>query len=455
MVNSVLPRGPHQRHDGSNEVLAHRMAAHDRLAHQSQVVLRLGQMLLSFGASAYRVKKSMADVARAVGISEHRAQVTYTEIVATAYANGTFRTELAEQRLMGVNADKIDRINNYVASLKGKSVRVEDVSEELDKIARVPGLYDWFSNALASGLACAAFAFLNGGGWVECSAVAVASFFGQALRRQMLVRHMNHFGVWMACGALAAMIYILLVAPAQHFLGLESTHQAGFISALLFLVPGFPPVTGLIDLGRQDFQGGVGRLVYVVMLVMSAGVAVWAISAIFGWSVTPEYGVALAPWLHYLLRFATSFVAAYGFAMLFNSPHRVCFAAAMIGAVINTARIGLALQLHVPVPAAVGLAALAAGLLAVFVARKTRFSRVTLSVPAVVIMIPGVPLYRALTYLNNAQIDDAIAALVTVMFTIVAIGMGLALSRMLTDKNWLVEKQERVPNLWEYEEENA
>ena len=54
------------------------MAAHDRLAHQSQVVLRLGQMLLSFGASAYRVKKSMADVARAVGISEHRAQVTYT-----------------------------------------------------------------------------------------------------------------------------------------------------------------------------------------------------------------------------------------------------------------------------------------------------------------------------------------------------------------------------------------
>ena len=124
---------------GRDEVLAQRMAAHDRLAHQSQVVLRLGQMLLSFGASAYRVKKSMADVARAVGISEHRAQVTYTEIITTAYANGTFRTELAEQRLMGVNADKIDRINNYIASINGKSVRVEDVSDELDKIAKVPG----------------------------------------------------------------------------------------------------------------------------------------------------------------------------------------------------------------------------------------------------------------------------------------------------------------------------
>ena len=113
------------------------------------------------------------------------------------------------------------------------------------------------------------------------------------------------------------------------------------------------------------------------------------------------------------------------------------------------------LSIRLPAPAAVGLAALAAGLLAVFVARRTRFSRVTLSVPAVVIMIPGVPLYRALTYLNNQQIDEALGALFTVMFTIVAIGMGLALSRMLTDKNWLVEKQDRVPNLWEYEEENA
>jgi len=73
-------------------------------------------------------------------------------------------------------------------------------------------------------------------------------------------------------------------------------------------------------------------LVYVTMLVMSAGVAVWAISAVFGWSGTPEYGGSLVPWLHYLLRFLTSFVAAYGFAMLFNSPQRVCATAALIGA---------------------------------------------------------------------------------------------------------------------------
>ena len=427
----------------------HRMAAHDRLAYQSRVVLRLGQMLLAAGAGSYRVKASMRTCAEAVGIEKHHAQVTFTEVVATAYANGTFRTELAEQRLLGVNADRIDRITNYLASIEGTQVLVEDVDKALDEIERVKPLYGWLANALASGLACAAFAFLNAGGWVECSVVAIAAFIGQFLRRQMLKRHMNHFGVWMVCGGVAASAYILCVYLAQKYMGIEPTHQAGFISALLFLVPGFPLVTGIIDLVRHDFAGGIQRIVYVAMLVVSAGVAVWSISEVFNWSVTPVYVVSLPAYIHFPLRFFTSFVAAFGFAMLFNSPPKVCAAAALIGAVINTGRIALAVELGMPVPAAVGLAALCAGLLAAAVAAKTRYSRVTLSVPAVVIMIPGVPLYRSLTYLNNGQTMEALEQLSTVLFTIVAIGIGLAISRMLTDRAWLMESPTGVPRLEE------
>ena len=427
----------------------HRMAAHDRLAYQSRVVLRLGQMLLAAGAGSYRVKASMRTCAEAVGIEKHHAQVTFTEVVATAYANGTFRTELAEQRLLGVNADRIDRITNYLATIEGTQVLVEDVDKALDEIERVKPLYGWLANALASGLACAAFAFLNAGGWVECSVVAIAAFIGQFLRRQMLKRHMNHFGVWMVCGGVAASAYILCVYLAQKYMGIEPTHQAGFMSALLFLVPGFPLVTGIIDLVRHDFAGGIQRIVYVAMLVVSAGVAVWSISKVFNWSVTPVYVVSLPAYIHFPLRFFTSFVAAFGFAMLFNSPPKVCAAAALIGAVINTGRIALAVELGMPVPAAVGLAALCAGLLAAAAAAKTRYSRVTLSVPAVVIMIPGVPLYRSLTYLNNGQTMEALEQLSTVLFTIVAIGIGLAISRMLTDRAWLMESPTGVPRLEE------
>ena len=435
---------------GEISLTMHRMVAHDRLAHQSRVVLRLGEMLLGAGASAFRVKSAMAKTARAVGIERQHAQVTYSEIIATAYANGTFRTELAEQRTMGVNADRIDRLNNYVDSLEGRTALVEEVDTELDRIGKIGPQYGWLANALASGVACAGFSFLNHGGPIECSAVAVAAFAGQWLRRQMLHRKMNHFGVWMACGAVASLIYVLLVGGAQQFFGLEPAHQAGFISAVLFLVPGFPLVTGIIDLVRQDFMAGVSRLTYVLMLVVSAGMAIWIVSLIFNWSVTPSYDYDLPLPALQALRLLASFVASYGFAMLFNSPPKVCAAAAAIGAIVNVGRLALVDTAGLPVQAAVGLAALCAGLLAAAVASRTHYSRVTLSVPAVVIMIPGVPLYRAFAYLNDGHTADALGSLFTVLFTIVAIGVGLALARMLTDRNWLMEDSHGAPNLGAY-----
>ncbi len=428
-------------------VTLQRVQAHDRLAHQSRVVLRLGQMLLSSGASAFRVKYSMALLARAVGIQEHRAQVTYTEIMTTAYANGTFRTELAENRVLGINADRIDRIVNYIESLRGTRAIVEDVDAELDRLEKVKPLYGWLENALASGLACAAFAFLNGGGPVECSLVAIAAFIGQFLRRQMLHRRMNHFGVWMACGFTAALVYIGGLHLLDVTMGIGATHHAGVISSILFLVPGFPLVTGIIDLVRHDFHSGIARLMYVMMLLASAGFAVWALSLAFEWPLRQDYVVPVTGVLLYVLRFLTSFVAAFGFAMLFNSPYKVCAAGAVIGAVINVVRLFLRDEFAVPNQAAVGVAALLAGLLAYWVAQRTRFSRVTLSVPAVVIMIPGVPLYRALAFLSSGNTTEALVALFEVVFVISAIGIGLSLSRMLTDTEWLVENPKAVPRL--------
>lgn len=429
------------------------MIAHDLLAHQSRIVLRLGQMLLACGASGYRVIDSMARLARCVGIEEHHAQVTYTEIVATAYAHGTFRTELTEQRAMGVNADLLDRLTAFVSGLNGR-VNVADVDRRLDEIEAKPPLYGTFLNALASGVACAGFCFLNRGGLVECSAVAFAAFFGQLLRKQMMRRRMNHFGVWMACAAVASLLYVGLVSLGEATLHVAPTHEAGFVSSVLFLVPGFPLVTSIIDLVRQDFQVGISRATYVFMLMMSTGISVWMVSLALNWSVTPQWDYHLPLLTLIAARLVATFVASYGFAMLFNSPPLVCVWAALIAALINAGRFEL-LNLNVPAQMAAGLAAFVAGLLATLVASRTRFSRVTLSVPAVVIMIPGVPMYRLTTYLSEGQAQSAVAQLFIVAFTMVAIGVGLALSRMVTDRNWLMSRPRRVPNLGTYPPSSA
>ena len=403
-------------------------------------------MMLSAGASSFRVKDAMAKLATAVGIEEHHAQVTYTEITTTAYANGTFRTELAEQRVMGVNADRIDRINTFIANLPVRLL-VEEADAALDAIEHEGPLYTGLVPAVIAGIACAAFCFLNKGGVIECAAVLFAAFFGQWLRKSLMKRHVNHFGVWFLCGALASGTYIAIIAALSHAGVVDSTHEAGVVSAILFLVPGFPMVTSLLDLIRQDFSAGISRGVYVTMLLMSSAISVWAVTSALGWSVEPTSEVYhFSTIVLFGSRFVATFIAACGFAVLFNAPLTACALAGLNGAIINTLRLTMQ-DVGLPWMAAVGLASLGAGLIAHVLSRHTQHSRISLSVPAAVVMIPGVPLYRAIAAMSNGMVVDAIAETVTIMMVITAIGAGLAIARMMTDPHWRMEDPHPVPRL--------
>ena len=420
---------------------------HTRLAHQTHVVLRLGQYMLASGASAFRVQDGMERLARAVGIERLHVQMTYTTITATAWANGTFRTEVVEQRNLGVNADRIDRFNAYVQSLPA-SLLVEDAVKDIEEIHRRPALYSIPVSSVASGLACAGFAFLNKGGLVECLAVLVAALVGQAVRRLLLKRHVNHFMTWMVCGFAASGLYMAIVGSLQSTEVIDATHQAGMVSAVLFLVPGFPLVTSILDLIRQDFIAGISRGTYVVMLLIATAASVWAVSSIFDWSIsTTQPGYSLEPLPLAAGRALATFIAAYGFAMLFNAPAQACLLAGLNGTIINVARlVGQDADLN-PV-GAVGIAAFFAGIIAHVFSRHSRFSRVTLSVPAVVVMIPGVPLYRAMTAMSAGQdVLTALESTVTLLLTTTAIGVGLALARVVTDRHWRMEEPPEVPTL--------
>lgn len=408
---------------------------------QSGVVLRLGRLMLGSGSGSYRVKSSMARAAAAVGLDRHEAQVTLTEIATSSYAGGNFRTEVTEQRTVGVNADRLDALHDVVRDLDAHTT-VESLEAQLDRIEATGPRYGAVVNALASGFACAAFCFLNGGGFIECGAVLVAALIGQWVRRILLGKRFNHFLVWLLCGALASGIYIGVVSALEASGVADATHQGGIISAILFLIPGFPMVTAMLDLVRLDVSAALSRAAYVLLVMAAAGVAVWTVTYLSGWEVDATY-LAQPPalWL-WTLRFVCSFIAAAGFAVLFNTAPGTAVAAGAIGAIANTGRLALVNLAGVPWHLSVGLAALAVGLMCALASRVLEHSRVTLSVPAVVIMIPGVPFYRAISALNDATVDpsaavgSAAASLVEVFLVVTAIGAGLALARVLTDRNW-------------------
>ena len=119
----------------------------------------------------------------------------------------------------------------------------------------------------------------------------------------------------------------------------SGNHQGGIISAILFLIPGFPMVTAMLDLVRQDFSSALSRSAYVVMVMASTGVVVWTVTHAFHWQVEATSASAPTGAALYALRLLCSFVAAYGFAILFNAPARACLLSAVIGALANTGRL--------------------------------------------------------------------------------------------------------------------
>lgn len=411
------------------------------LIRRSGAALRVGRLSLAAGTGSYRVKASMARLARALGVDRHEAHVTLTEITATSHRGHSFRTEVTEVRSIGINADRLARIERFVTRFErdrdrtGHEVPVEDVEAGLDELATTPPLYGALRNALWSGIACAAFAFLNNGGGVEILGVFIGAMLGQAVRRALLHRGWNQFGVTMLAATAAAFTYLGLV-EALHALDVTTTrHEAGYVSAVLFLIPGFALVTGALDLARLDFSAGLARLTYALMILTSAALALWGVSAVVGLEPGTLRPLAL-PWGVLLaLRFVASFLGVLGFALMFNSPWRMAIGAATVGMVANVVRLEL-VDAGVVVQAAAAIAALLVGLVGTYAGPRLDVPRVTISVPAVVIMVPGVTAYRAVFALSEGETGDALVYGVQAALVVVALSIGLAVARMLTDRQW-------------------
>src|SRR5690606_18119624 len=136
-------------------------------------------------------------------------------------------------------------------------------------------------------------------------------------------------------------VYVGIVLGLEELGVADASPEAGLISPVLYLVPGFPLVTGVLDLVRMDLSAGVARLAYVTVTLLSAGVSVWAwprVSALVndGTTTTVRAGPRLLA-----LQVVASADAAAGFAMLGHDAPRAASVAAVIGGIANPARIYL------------------------------------------------------------------------------------------------------------------
>ena len=407
---------------------------------EADAVLRLGLLMVAAGTGGYRVIRAMKRAARAMGFDRLDAEISITSVVCTFHRGVSFRTVVATQPAPVVDASRIEALEHLTHHLPNR-MSANALTMCLDDIVHSV-THRWSRPVLmvAAGAACAAFALLNYFPAEGAAAVAVAAACGQLVRMILASRHLNQLGVVAVAAATSCLVFYLLnwALPLTHLPDDARAFAAGYIAAVLYLIPGFPLFSSMLDLSRFDITAGLTRLCYAMAVITAATMSVALVSAMTGLSpLSIDAPTPTARW--YLLAAVASFVGVGGFALLFNSSRRMVLFAASIGVVANMVRLVM-IDAGVQPQYAAYTGGVVVGLLGAVITAQTTLPRITMTVPASVIMIPGTAMYRAVHFLNSGDIDQALSNAATAGLIIVWISAGLVTARILTDRDWAFGK---------------
>ena len=276
----------------------------------------------------------------------------------------------------------------------------EALHSQLDEIERIHGLYSPAALGLASALACGAFTFLLGGGPLEMILAFAGAGIGNAIRCKLGKHHFTLFMCIAVSVSSACLVYAGFLKLAELLFHISVQHEAGYICSMLFIIPGFPFITSGIDLAKLDMRSGLERLAYAIIVVMVAAVSAWLMALLLHLKPVDFLPLELSAAQRILFRLLASFCGVFGF----------------------------------PPAAAAFFGALTAGLLASLIKTKVGYPRISITVPSIVIMVPGLYLYRAIYNLGIMSLNVSASWFAAAILIIVALPLGLIFARILTDK---------------------
>ncbi|CDA25867.1 uncharacterized protein BN528_00370 [Roseburia sp. CAG:197] len=337
----------------------------------------------------------------------------------------------------------------------------EEIHKRLDEIEQIHALYSPVKLGLAAALACCGFTFLLGGGPVEMIFAFIAAGVGNLIRMKLIKHHYTLFLNIAVSISAACLTYAVCLHMAELLFHISAVHEAGYICSMLFIIPGFPFITSGIDLAKLDLRSGLERLTYSIIIVLVATMFAWIMArsglerltysiiivlgaTVFAWimalllKLQPQDFAALhlGNMMHLFLRLIASFCGVFGFSIMFNSSVYMAATAACIGAVANTLRLELVDFTGMPSAAAAFIGALTAGLLASIIKRNHGYPRISLTVPSIVIMVPGLYLYRAIYNFGIMSLTEAVSWFAAAIMIIVSLPLGLIFARILTDRTF-------------------
>ncbi|MFJ9035453.1 threonine/serine exporter ThrE family protein [Streptomyces sp. NPDC102406] len=404
----------------------------DLQAYGARVVdlaIRVGEALLSYGASAEEAVAGMLVTAETYGLCYCEPGVTLGSVSLSAYAPGELTPLHATRTIRGHDTDfrALGRMHALVDRISGHGLSLEEARAEagrvLDAPASVGGRGARWRVPVQTGLVAAGGGPVFGGGPLTslCSFVAGAlgSLLGGWLGRNGVPAFYRFAVAAMPAAVLA--LAVSRVAPA-------SAVQAVVVAGVLGLLPTVTFVSAVQDALAGHYLTAVGRLfdaLLVFAAVVTGVVAVLGVGQLFG------LGVPIVPSVRRSEHLGAPGVGAVVFAVAVaaraRTPRRDWLPAAVLGlggfvVSVEFELLGFSSLLGTALVAAV------VGGAGHWVARRRRESALPLVVPGIAPLLPGGALYAALGALASGRTTVGIGGMVNVAAVTLALAVGVGLS---------------------------
>ena len=287
-----------------------------------------------------------------------------------------------------------------------KKLSFAECKKRYEGILNSPRISGWPLILIAS-CGNAAFSQLFGG-FYSIPVVFVGTFFGFWLKDVLQKRKLNALLVTM----LSAFVSSFIVGCMAKFFGF--TTDIALSTSVLFLIPGVPLINSVIDFIDGHILAGVSRLINALSTIVAMTLGLIATIFLLDINYHLEFTrsaphVSLTVPLILDALFAA--VAGMGFGAISNPPKKALFAAGVLAAVGHSFRFYLINAQGLDITTSTLAAAFVIGLGAFLLGRISRAPAEIFSFPALLPMIPGLMVYRAiLSAIKFLKAPDAAAA---------------------------------------------
>ena len=430
------------------------------LRRKLDLLLRTGQILMESSADTSRVKRNMERTAAYLGLPKENLHMNIDYYMLQVNVSDEYHSFSKMQRCDKhvINMLAIQEVSKLSWRAIQKDYSLDKYEEELEKIANGKHYYKDWMIAIGAGLACGGFCIQFGCDWTAFFYASIAAILGNRLRM-----FLNHSGSNLYANFAVAAFVSTILAWLSSFLSTPTVQAAlpeflrpilftetpwhPLLACALYIVPGVPLINAVNDLLDNHINTGLVRAMNTLLIViaMSFGIMLAIKCGSFDGFAK---NVSTIPHHSFYVYAVAAAISAMGFATIYNIPYRLMPWIAVGGIICvctrnfvfldpSTGNTGLGLG--IVVGSLCGSALIS--IINIKAVHILHTPHQCITIPAVIPIVPGVLMYRALYGFMGMQgvvgeVTHAMSFAINGSLVLVCIALGVAIPNIFA-KKWI------------------